>query len=372
VGAGSELPRDTQGAKAPPAPGSVSVIVTVLSDPRVERTLESLLRQTRPPEEILVDDGGITDTVRQITERIAQRDPRVRHLDAPGNIAESRNTALDAATGELVAFLDADEVAPEAWLEHLLAPFSDPSVGFTGGPTPGLPESLESVGARFYDGYLRRFYDRVARGHPQALPMGNSAWRSRLFRELGGLDTSLDRIAASEDQEFALRALARGWRGVYVPEAWVHHDFAGLTARALFRKQRIYARGGYVVWRRHQSTYEARPARLLPYVLLPAIAVIGLLLVPFAPLRTFGLLLAAAGALGLGLLALGLSLWGARADRQYPGLRFSALEIPRRWATLLGAFQGLLRYGWSGRAGPPPLPKTAPERAAPSTHVGKP
>lgn len=139
MGAGTEVHRVPGVSDAVPEPGSVSVVVTVLSDPRVERTLESLLRQTRPPLEILVDDGGVTDTVRRITERLAGRDPRIHHLDAPGNIAESRNTALAAAKGELVAFLDADEVAPEGWLERLLAPFSEPSVGFTGGPTPGLP-----------------------------------------------------------------------------------------------------------------------------------------------------------------------------------------------------------------------------------------
>jgi cellulose synthase/poly-beta-1,6-N-acetylglucosamine synthase-like glycosyltransferase len=346
----------------------VSVIVTVLKDPRVERTLESLLTQTRRPDEIIVDDGGITDQVRQIADRIHARDPRVRHLDAPGNIAESRNAALAIASGEFLAFLDADEVAPAGWLEHLIAPFADPTIGFTGGPTPGAPDTLKTVGARFYDGYLRKFYDRVARAHPQALPMGNSAWRARLFRELGGLDTSLDRQAASEDQEFALRALDQGWRGRYVPEAWVHHDFSGLSVRALLRKQRIYARGGYVVWRRHQSTYEATPLRVLPYALLPGLLVLGVVLLPFPIVRALGLVLTGIGAVGLGSLAVGLTMWGFLLDGRYPGLRFAALEIPRRWATLLGALQGLLRYGWSGRrtvGGPSTRPP-------PSNPAGKP
>lgn len=355
-----------------PSAGSVSVIVTVLRDPRVERTLESLLLQTRPPAEILVDDGGVTDTVRQIADRFHRRDPRVRHLDAPGNIAESRNAALQLARGEFIAFLDADEVAPPDWLAALLEPFSDPSVGFTGGPTPGAPETLRHIGARFYDGYLRRFYERVARFHPQALPMGNTAWRSRLFRELGPLDSSLDRQAASEDQEFALRALARGWKGVFVPRGWVHHDFSDLGTWALLRKQRIYARGGFVVWRRHRSTYEASPGRLFPYVALPGLVVIGAGLVAVPALRLLGLLIAGAGGLGLGLLALGLTVWGLRQDARYPGLRFAALEIPRRWATLLGALQGLARYGWSGRRSTSGGASNPPARRAPSTSSGKP
>ncbi len=358
------------GRAGSPRPGSVSVIVTVLKDPRVERTLESLLAQRRPPEEILVDDGGPPGAVSEIAARFHARDPRVRRLAAPGNIAESRNAALAVAAGEFVAFLDADEVAPPEWLERLLAPFADPLVGFTGGPTPGLASTLTTVGARYYDGYLGRFYDRVARNHPQALPMGNSAWRARLFREVGLLDTSLDRLAASEDQEFAVRVLARGSVGVYVPDAPVGHDFSGLGVRALLRKQRIYARGGFVVWRRTGSTYEASGGRLLPYVLLPALAVLGALLLPFPITRVAGGLLLGVGLGGLGLLAFGLTLWGLREESRYPGLRFSALEIPRRWATLLGAFQGLLTYGWSGRRGRASGP--GPSAVSSTAPLGKP
>ncbi|HUI38317.1 MAG TPA: glycosyltransferase [Thermoplasmata archaeon] len=348
------MPADASGAPSAGAspreiPGTVSVIVTVLRDPRVARTLDSLLAQRRVPDEILVDDGGETDEVRRITETFRARDPRVRHLDAPGSISESRNIALRVASGELVAFLDADEVAPPGWLEELLRPFADPAVGFVGGPTPGEPASLRTIGARYYDGYLRRFYETVAPVHPQSLPMGNSAWRTRLFRDLGPLDTSLDRRAASEDQEFGVRALAAGWRGVYRREAWVFHDFGDLNVRALLRKQRLYAKGGFVVWRRTKSTYEATVGRVAPYAALPALLVVSLFLLLPEPTRLYGLWGALAGAAGLGILALLLTLRGWRDDRTYPGLRYSALEIPRRWATLIGAFQGLLRYGWSGR-----------------------
>ncbi len=338
----------------PTAPGTVSVIVTVLNDPRVARTIESLLAQERPPDEILIDDGGGTGEVKRITEGYRARDSRVVHLDAPGNIPESRNTALKTAHGEFVAFLDADEVAPPGWLGSLLAPFADPSVGFTGGPTPAMPGSARSVGARYYDGYLRRFYDVEARQHPHALPMGNSAWRAEVFRRVGLLDATLYRRAASEDQDVAVRALEGGWRGVYVPEAWVHHDFSDITTSGLLRKQRVYAEGGYVVWRRRGSTYEATAGRVLPYLLLPLLAVVGALLLLPEPTRTAGLVVLAVGAIGLVALAVGLTVQGLAEDRRYPGLRWRALEIPRRWATLYGAFRGLLHYGWSGRRAPPP------------------
>lgn len=338
------------GIGGPVEPGSVSVVVTVLKDPRVSRTLDSLLAQEYPFTEILVDDGGGTDEVRRITDRFARRDRRVVHLDAPGNIPESRNAALKVARGEFIAFLDADEVAPPGWLRELLRPFEDPRVGFVGGPTPALTDSLHSIGARYYDGFLRRFYDRVARVRPHALPMGNSAWRARVFREVGDLDTTLFRRAASEDQDIALRVLAQGYRGVYQPSAWVGHDFSDITTLGLLHKQRIYAEGGYVVWRRRGSTYEASVGRIAPYLVPPLLALVGVLLLLPAPTRAFGWDLLALAAVSLGVLALGLTVEGALGDREYPGLRYRALEIPRRWATLYGALRGLLHFGTDGRA----------------------
>ncbi|HZY70773.1 MAG TPA: glycosyltransferase [Thermoplasmata archaeon] len=338
---------------ATPTPGAVTVVVTVLGDPRVERTIESLLRQERTPEEILVDDGGgSTRTVAEITARWSARDPRVRHLDAPGNIPESRNLALRVARGEFVAFLDADEVAPAGWLRAMLEPFTDPQVGFAGGPTPALSGTTRNIGARFYDGFLRRFYDRVARSSPHALPMGNSIWRAAVFRQVGLLDTTLFRRAASEDQEIARRALGAGWKGVYVPEGTVDHDFSDLSTLRLLRKQAMYAEGGYVVWRRHGSTYEASAGRVLPYVLLPVLALVGLVMLAIPGFALAGTVLLTIGAGGLLVLAAALTAVGLRADRTYPGLRFNVLEIPRRWATLLGAFRGWRHYGASGRKAP--------------------
>ena len=336
----------------PAPPGRTTVIVTVLADPRVAETLESLLAQERLPDEVLVDDGGGPPTVRNIAETFHARDPRIRYLYAPGNIPESRNLAIAAAKGEFLAFLDADEVAPPGWLAALLRPFDDPRVGFTGGPTPGRPGTVRTIGARYYDGYLRKFYETVARYRPHALPMGNSAWRKSALDQVGPLDTTLYRKAASEDQEIADRVLKAGYLGVYVPEAWVHHDFSDLSVLRLLRKQRIYAEGGFVVWRRRGTTYEATGGRVLPYVVLPALIVLGAILLVPGPTRLLGTILGLAGAVGLAVLAVDLTVRGRREDVRYPGLRFAALEIPRRWATLYGAFRGLLTYGWSGRRSP--------------------
>lgn len=340
----------------PPGAGTITVIVTVRDDPRLERTLESLLSQSRRPQEILIADGGTSPVIQAISAKFVARDRRVRHVVAPGTIAESRNEALREARSELIAFLDTDEVASPAWLAALTAPFIDPSVGFTGGPTPALTGTTRNVASRYYDAYLRRFYDRVAGPNPQALPMGNSAWRTRLFRELGLLDLSVSGFG-NEDLEMALRALRAGWRGLYVPAADVAHDFSDLGWWSLFQKQRRYARGGYLLWRRTGATYEATAGRVLPYFGLPAAGVLGLLLLPFPVLRIPGAVLCLLGFGGLGVLGLVLTAQGRREDAQYPGYRYRAIEIWRRWATLVGALEGA-----AAPRSTPAIPSDSPRR----------
>lgn len=351
-------------AGGPRAPGEVTVIVTVLNDPRVRRTIGSLRSQSRAIASIVVDDGGgPSGEIRRIAEEISRADPRVQWLDAPGSIAESRNIALARVGTEFVAFLDADEIAPAGWLTQLLGPFTDPAVGFTGGPTPALAGSARGPGVRYYDGYMRRFYDVVARRRPHALPMGNSAWRMALFDRTGPLDTTLPSGAGNEDHDLGVRALAAGWKGMYVPEAFVEHDFSDLTSVGVLRKQARYAFGGFAVWRRRASTYEASGVRLAPYILLPAIVVLGALLLLPGSTRSLGIVTVGVGALGLGVLAAALTVQGLAWDRTYPGMRFRAFEMLRRWATLWGAARGWIRFGWSGRSSgasspaPPPSGK---------------
>ncbi len=328
-------------AGPPPRAESITVLITIRDDPRLSQCLESLLQQSFPPDEILIADGGDSPQVRSTAERLAARDPRIRRIVAPGTIAETRNFAIPAARGSLIAFLDTDEIAPPDWLSRLLAPFADPGVGFAGGPTPAILSTCRTYTARYYNAYLQRFYDRVARHRPHALPMGNSAWRAAVFRQVGLLDARLAGIG-SEDQDVALRALAAGWKGVYVPGAAVAHDFSEIGLRTLFHKQRQYSRGGYVVWRRRGATYEASIGRVLPYLLLPVGIAVGLALLPVPGLRWEGALLALASGIGLGLLALGLTVQGLLEDRRYPGYRYRVLEIWRRWATLVGALEGFL------------------------------
>ena len=103
---------------------NVSVIATLYNEAgTVEGLIDSLLAQTRPPDEIVVVDAGSTDGTRQILQRYADEGAPLRVLVRQGNRSVGRNIAIAAAGGEIVAAIDGGCVAEPNWLEELIRPF---------------------------------------------------------------------------------------------------------------------------------------------------------------------------------------------------------------------------------------------------------
>lgn len=214
-----------------------SVVITHLNDVRVKRAVESALSQEGVLE-VVVADGGSGAPLLAELEASFERDRRFRVLRVPGSVAESRNEALPSLRGEIVAFLDADEVAPKGWLAALTGPIVAGRAEFSGGPTRPLSPP-RSAAERFLNREEERLYARVA-GDLALLPMGNSAWRRDLLVRIGGFDPRL--AFGGEDYDVNLRALGSGARGVFVKEAWVHHDQSHLDSfgKVLRRRRRYY------------------------------------------------------------------------------------------------------------------------------------
>jgi CDP-glycerol glycerophosphotransferase len=105
-----------------PAVPRISVIVPIYNvEAYLAECLESLAVQTAGDfEAVLVDDGS-TDGSVAIAEGFAARDGRFRLLSqANGGLSRARNTGIDSATGEFLAFLDSDDLLPANAYELLL------------------------------------------------------------------------------------------------------------------------------------------------------------------------------------------------------------------------------------------------------------
>ena len=101
----------------------VTVISTVLNEGvAIRRLMDSLVAQTRQPEEIVIVDGGSHDNTVAVLREYADRLP-LRVLVEPGaNISRGRNIAVAAATGDVIASVDAGVWLEPQWLEKLTEP----------------------------------------------------------------------------------------------------------------------------------------------------------------------------------------------------------------------------------------------------------
>lgn len=225
----------------------VTVLVTLLDDKRVERTLASLAAQTRRPDAVLVADGGSTDGSLDVARAAAKTHPWIRVEHHPGSVAGTRNAALRSLAGtDVVVFLDADQVAPPGWLATLVEPIEAGRADYTGGPTrPLAPPS--GKGEAYLNAFEAWFYPNVVARDITKLPMGNSAWRLEILRGVGGFDPRL--AWGGEDYDVNLRAAAAGARGELVAEAWVHHDQSGRNdLRRLLRRKYRYNVGATMAY----------------------------------------------------------------------------------------------------------------------------
>lgn len=98
------------------APALVSCIIPAFNaEAHLAEVINSIARQTDGPTEIIVVDDGSTDATPAVIERYGARIVGLRQANA--GPAAALNTGIRVARGELVAFLDADDV----WLADKLA-----------------------------------------------------------------------------------------------------------------------------------------------------------------------------------------------------------------------------------------------------------
>ena len=116
IGAPENVAGGRLGTKEP----RVSIIIPAYNAQKyIVESVESMLVQTFTDFECIVVDDGSTDRTGQLLAMLAGRDSRVRILHVPhGGIVEALNAGIDEARGDLVARMDADDVALPARLEE--------------------------------------------------------------------------------------------------------------------------------------------------------------------------------------------------------------------------------------------------------------
>jgi GT2 family glycosyltransferase len=152
------------------------IVATYRRPASLRATLQSLLRQSQPPLEIIVAMWSVDPPSHAVVEEIRSAlapaaTPLVRGVQVPENrVASKENAGIQAAAGDILCFIDDDAVAPPDWLERLAAHYADPAVAGVGGrdiirtwDTTG-EEAVASVGRVSWFGRVIGNHHKPSRG----------------------------------------------------------------------------------------------------------------------------------------------------------------------------------------------------------------
>ncbi|MEK7786472.1 MAG: glycosyltransferase [Chloroflexota bacterium] len=220
----------------------VSLILTVLNEgEHIRRLLDSVARQSRLPDEVVVCDGGSQDNTAAVIEEYANRLP-LKIIVVPGaNISQGRNAAIRAATSDVVAVTDAGVWLEEGWLEELLRAGKWGKEG-NGGKVAVVAGFYRSGPQNVFEVALgATTLPDVSEINPaRFLPSSRSvAFRKAAWEAVGGYPEWLD---FSEDVVFDLAMREKFGAFAFAPKAVAH--FRPRPSLAAFARQYFnYAKG---------------------------------------------------------------------------------------------------------------------------------
>jgi len=216
---------------------------------------------------ILVVDNAPSDSQ---TKDLVAAMPGIHYVMEPKpGLDFARNRAIQAATGEIIAFVDDDVLVDHSWLKALYKTcLEHPDAAAVTGLV--LPAELKTDAQILFEkrgGFEKKFattrYGQTLPGHPFYPCLGgqfgtgcNMAFRRRVLLELGGFDEALDtgvNLPGGGDTDMFYRVIRAGYPLVYEPQFLAFHRHR----REMWQLRRQYSRS----WARGLMAYVAKTYR---------------------------------------------------------------------------------------------------------------
>lgn len=211
--------------------------------------LEALATQDwSEPWEVIVSDNGSTDQSRAIIEQYQERLPNLRVVDSSGRrgAAYARNVGVLAATGEAIAFCDADDEVAPGWLAAMgealsVHDFVTGRCEYEKLNEPWVVKSMYSLPGKG----LREYK------YPPYLPYAatcNLGLKLSLHKAIGGFDEAILRL---EDLDYCWRVQLAGAKLHVVPDAVVHYRLRDKLA-GIARISRISGENHVLLYKKYR------------------------------------------------------------------------------------------------------------------------
>ena len=227
----------------------LSVIIPCLNaEKTIGLQLEALSRQQWPGGwEVVVDDNGSTDATREVVARYHGRLPNLRVVDASARrgAAHARNRAVQAASGDALAFCDADDEVGTGWLMAIGNALTRHDFVASRMDVDKLNPLALAVALNNVQGReLRRAYYPPYLFHAGSSGMGV---KRAVHEMVGGFDESL---REREDTDYCFRIQLQGIMLHFAQDATIHIRYSD-SSHALFRQARQWARYQALLYKRY-------------------------------------------------------------------------------------------------------------------------
>jgi GT2 family glycosyltransferase len=204
-------------------PVLTSIIIPVYGDPALlTACMVAIVEADTPPHELVLVDNGTGVVLPEAADMVVINEQNQ-------GFAKACNQGAEAASGDVLVFLNVDTEPQPGWLPPLVAPLTDPVVGATGARLIYPNGAVQHAGIELF----RHKRDLAARNIKDDLPSRDVegvtgaclAVRADVFAKVGGFDESY--WNGYDDVDLCLKIRVVGFRIEYVAESTVvHHESA--------------------------------------------------------------------------------------------------------------------------------------------------
>ena len=222
----------------------------------LDRCVESIVNQSLRDIEIILVDDGSPDKVPQICDEWAKKDCRIKvvHKKNEG-LGFARNSGLEMAIGDYIAFVDSDDFVDYSMYEALYneANSSQADVVYCGInnekgngiwekksdlPVRTVYEGVAQVRTLMLDFIASKPHEKKER--PFRMSVWHSIYRHSIITEHSIIFKS-EREVASEDLPFQCEFLSKSSKVIYIPDCYYYYCLNGTSLTSTFRKEKFPA-----------------------------------------------------------------------------------------------------------------------------------